>query len=73
MPNVLHDALFAPLARRETPLLHTADGKTVSGDAFHRLVLRYAATLAALGLKPGDRLAVQVAKSPEALALYGAA
>src|SRR5690606_4463231 len=29
--------------------------------------------LASLGLVPGDRLAVQIAKSPEALALYGAA
>lgn len=73
MPNVLHDALFAPLARRETPLLYTPDGKTISGSEFYRLILRYAATLAGLGLKPGDRLAVQIEKSPEALALYGAA
>ena len=73
MPNMLHDALFAPFADREAPLLRTADGKTISGSAFYGLVLRYAATLASQGLAPGDRLAVQIAKSPEALALYGAA
>ena len=73
MPNVLHDALLAPFATRDAPLLYTADGSTISGSAFYSLVLRYAATLTSLGLAPGDRLAVQIAKSPEALALYGAA
>ena len=73
MPNVLYDALVAPLAKRDTPLLYTADGTSVSGSAFHALVLRYAATLVSLGLEPGDRVAVQIAKTPEALALYGAA
>ncbi|MCV0396599.1 MAG: malonyl-CoA synthase [Rhizobiaceae bacterium] len=72
MPNMLYDALFAPLRDRETPLLHTADGGTVSGNAFHAMIHRFATVLASLGLEPGDRLAVQVAKSPEALALYGA-
>ena len=72
MPNLLYDALFAPLAKRETPLLTTAAGETISGSAFHAMVMRYAAALSSLGLEPGDRLAVQVAKSPQALALYGA-
>lgn len=72
MPNLLYDALFAPLAGRDSALLRMADGATISGDTFHATVMRYAATLAALGLEPGDRLAVQVAKSPQALALYGA-
>ena len=72
MPNLLYDALFAPLANRETPLLTTAAGETISGSAFHAMVMRYAAALSSLGLEPGDRLAVQVAKSPQALALYGA-
>ena len=72
MPNLLYDALFAPLANRETPLLITAAGKPISGSAFHAMVMRYAAALASLGLEPGDRLAVQVAKSPQALAVYGA-
>lgn len=73
MPNVLYDALFAPLAERDTTFLILPDGRTISGAAFLDMVHRYALTLQALGLKPGDRLAVQVQKSPEALALYGAA
>ncbi|PZO81941.1 MAG: malonyl-CoA synthase [Mesorhizobium amorphae] len=72
MPNPLFDALFAPLAARETPLLHMADGEALTGRDFHALVMRYAAALAKLGVQPGDRVAAQIAKSPEALALYGA-
>ncbi len=34
------------------------------------LAARYAAAVAACGVKPGDRVAVQVEKSPEALFLY---
>ncbi|MCC5986449.1 MAG: malonyl-CoA synthase [Pararhodobacter sp.] len=72
--NPLHDRLIAPLADRATPLLHLPDGSTVSGQSFFRDVARIAGALDAQGLKPGDRLAVQVEKSPLALALfYGAA
>jgi len=73
MPNTLYDALFAPLAGRDSPLLVLADGTALSGDAFLRMVARQANALAGQGLHKGDRLAVQVAKSPQALALYGAA
>ena len=73
MPNPLFDALFAPLAGRRSALLILADGREISGDAFLRLVARLAHALRAEGVGPGDRLAVQVAKSPEALAVYGAA
>lgn len=73
MPNLLYDALFSPLAERDTPFLHLAQGQTISGRTFHDLVLHFAAALQAIGLAPGDRLAMQAAKSPEALALYGAA
>ena len=73
MANTLYDALFAPLEGRVTPLILTADGQAISGDAFLRLVARQANALAGLGLRKGDRIAVQVAKTPEALALYGAA
>ncbi|MFN6976687.1 MAG: AMP-binding protein, partial [Gemmobacter sp.] len=68
--NHLFDALFAPLDRRTGDLMILPDGRTITGAAFHALVLRMAAALAALGVIPGDRVAVQVAKSPEALALY---
>ncbi len=73
MPNTLFDALFAPLAKRTSALLILADGSTISGDAFLSIVARQAHALRALGVLPGDRIAVQVAKSPQALAIYGAA
>lgn len=73
MTNPLYDALIAPQARNTEPLLFLADGLQVSGAEFVEQVHRYAHILQDLGLKPGDRLAVQVEKSAEALALYGAA
>ena len=73
MANILYDALFAPLIGRQSRLIILPDGREMSGDAFGTLVQRLAAVLVREGLQPGDRLAVQVAKSPEALALYGAA
>jgi malonyl-CoA/methylmalonyl-CoA synthetase len=73
MPNPLWDALFAPLDGRQTPLLILQDGSTITGDSFLRMVVRQAHALRAQGLQPGDRIAVQVAKSPLALAVYGAA
>ncbi len=73
MPNPLYDALFAPLKGRNTPFLHLPDGDPLTGEAFHRLCAQVAGALTALGLRPGDRLAVQVEKSPQTLALYGGA
>ncbi len=70
--NPLFDTLFAPLLGRSAPLLYLADGGVLSGDAFLGLVARQANALRAAGVGPGDRIAAQVAKSPEALALYGA-
>ena len=72
MTNTLYDTLFAPLAGRETDLLKLASGETISGDAFLRMVARFGNALRATGVQPGDRVAVQIAKSPEALAVYGA-
>ena len=72
MPNTLFDALFAPLATRQDRLLILQDGSTVSGQAFLSLVARAAHALRASGVEAGDRIAVQVAKSPLALAVYGA-
>ncbi|AZB62569.1 malonyl-CoA synthase [Cereibacter sphaeroides] len=73
MANPLFDALFAPLEGRTSDLMILKDGTRLSGDAFFRLLARTAHALRAEGLRPGDRIAVQVAKSPEALAVYGAA
>jgi malonyl-CoA/methylmalonyl-CoA synthetase len=56
MANPLFDNLFGKHAGCATPFLHMADGTTITHDAF----------------QPGDRLAAQVEKSPEALMLYAA-
>lgn len=73
MANLLHDALFAGLAGRQGTLLHLADGGQISGQAFHAMIARAAGALQAAGVVKGDRVAVQIAKSPEALAIYAAA
>jgi malonyl-CoA/methylmalonyl-CoA synthetase len=73
MANPLHDTLFAPLAQRATPFLKLADGNTLSGADFARMAARAAHAFRAAGVAPGDRVAVQVAKSPQALALYAGA
>ena len=73
MANPLFDALFARLQGQDRALLILSDGRQISGAASFALVARLAHALAARGLGAGDRLAVQVTKSPEALALYGAA
>ena len=72
MANMLHDALIAPLKGRQSDLLILADGSTVSGASFHAMVAQAAHALHGAGVRPGDRVAVQVAKSPLALAVYGA-
>ena len=72
MPNPLYDALFAPLNTRTSPLLILADGAQISGAEFHTTIARAANALRAAGVQVGDRVAVQIAKSPQALAIYAA-
>ncbi|WP_371061390.1 malonyl-CoA synthase [Rhodosalinus sp. 5P4] len=72
MANPLHDCLFAAHEGRAETFLHLADGGAMSYAEFLALSARLANVLAAAGLAPGDRLAAQVPKSPEALALYAA-
>jgi malonyl-CoA/methylmalonyl-CoA synthetase len=73
MANPLFDALFAPLAARNDAFIRKADGSGIPGAAFLGLIARMAHALDAAGVTPGDRVAAQVPKTPEALALYGAA
>ena len=72
MANPVYDAFFSPLRGRSSRLLGLADGQEISSAAFHQMVCGFAAALANLGVRPGDRVASQITKSPEALALYGA-
>jgi len=57
-------------ADRARPLLILEDGREISYGEAERACARYASFLAGLGLAPGERVAVQVEKSPEALLLY---
>lgn len=72
MSNPLYDALIQPQAARDDCLLLLDGGGQVTGRQFVNRVHQFAHALQELGLKPGDRLAVQIEKSAEALALYGA-
>ena len=72
MPNPLFDALFGRHVGQDTPFLHLPDGRTVSHWTFLDRAARFASALSVLGVSPGDRVAVQVTKSPDALALYAA-
>ena len=72
MTNPLYDALIAPQIARTAPLLLT-DGAEISGAEFAAMAHRFAHALVVLGLEPGDRMAVQVERSAEALAVCGAA
>ena len=72
MSNPLYDSLFAPLETSTSPFLLLDEGRSLSHRAFLAEANRMANALGALGVAPGDRVAVHVAKSPEALCLYAA-
>ncbi|MFD1510212.1 malonate--CoA ligase [Lacimonas salitolerans] len=72
MGNPLYDTLFGRHAGQDTVFLHLPDGSTLTHDAFLRMAAQYAHQIVHCGLKAGDRLAVQIAKSPQALAVYAA-
>lgn len=72
MANPLYDALFAPHADNTGPFLYLKDGGHVTHEVFLRKAAQFAHVIADAGLAAGDRLAVQVVKSPEALAVYAA-
>ncbi|MDI4664873.1 malonyl-CoA synthase [Xanthobacter autotrophicus] len=68
--NHLFGAIRAAMPALDTPLATLADGRVETyGDAL-ALSARLANLLVARGVKPGDRVAVQVEKSWPALALY---
>ncbi|TCD14171.1 malonate--CoA ligase [Oricola cellulosilytica] len=72
MGNPLYDSLFARHAGKTTPFLYLRDGSIITHEAFLATTARFAHVLSDLELEPGDRCAVQVEKSTEALALYAA-
>ncbi|MBC01141.1 MAG: malonyl-CoA synthase [Rhodobacteraceae bacterium] len=68
--NHLFSQIRAAIRDEEAPFLKTPDGRVVTyGDMLARSAA-YANVLSASGVKPGDRVAVQVEKSADALMLY---
>ncbi len=55
---------------RHQPFLETESGRVVTFAELDDTTARYAGLITSLGVKPGDRVAVQVEKSVEALMLY---
>ncbi len=71
MSDSLFDRLTAAAARdRARVLIETASGETVTAGALLDDVGRIAALLRAEGVRPGDRVTVQVEKSVRGIALY---
>jgi len=69
MSNHLFDAIRAA-ATPEAVFIETAQGRRWTYGEMIMLSGRLAGALQDLGVRPGDRVAVQVEKSPEALMLY---
>lgn len=70
MSNHLLDRFAPAFAKADRLFVETEDGRRLTyGDA-DRMAARMANALVALGVAPGDRVAVQVDKSPEAIVLY---
>jgi malonyl-CoA/methylmalonyl-CoA synthetase len=72
MANPLYDSLFGVHAGKTAPFLHLAEGEVLTYHDFLAMAARLAHAMTQIGLDPGNRVAVQVEKSPEALALYAA-
>jgi len=70
--NLLFERLFGKHTGKTTPFLILENGKVISHAAFLAMAGQFANTLKTFGVTPGDRVACQIAKSPEMLALYAA-
>lgn len=70
MPNHLFDAIRLALPGPEAVFIEEQDGRIWTYGDMLSMSARIAHVLAGRGVKPGDRVAVQVEKSAEALMLY---
>ncbi len=73
MPAHLFAGLLGAVAEPDRTFIETADGRILTYGALLEGAARFAHALVARGVRPGDRIAVQVEKSPEAIMLYLAA
>ena len=72
MANPLFDKLFARHVGSTATFLVLPDGARVSYGDFLDQTAQFANVIKSAGLEEGDRLAVQIEKSPAALAVYAA-
>ncbi len=72
MTNPLYDAVFGRHAGQDTAFLDLPGRTLLTHAAYLTLAARLAHALSGLGLNPGDRIAVQVDKSADMLAVYAA-
>ncbi|MEP2978329.1 MAG: malonyl-CoA synthase [Lentilitoribacter sp.] len=72
MTNPLYDELFGKHLGSNSVFLQLATGQTITHNEFLKISAQYAHTFKKLGISAGDRLAVQVEKSPQCLAIYAA-
>ncbi|MFC7395843.1 malonyl-CoA synthase [Chelatococcus sp. GCM10030263] len=70
MTSHLFSALRARMPDAGRTFIETADGEVIRYGDLVRETARLAVALVALGVQPGDRVAVQVEKSAEAILLY---
>lgn len=67
--NPIYDSLIAPQAQSDRVFLYLPDGGQISYAGFAARVAQFASAIRAHGLTTGDRVALQIDKSPDALAL----
>jgi len=72
MTNPLYDELLGKHLGKTTTFLELQDGSIITHNEFLEIASQYAHALTDMGVQPGDRIAVQIGKSPEALAVYAA-
>ena len=72
MANHLYDALFGIHLGKDTPFLILPDDRVITHAEFLAKAAQYAHQITTYGLVAGDRLAVQIGKSANALAVYAA-
>ncbi len=70
MSNHLFEALTARIGTPAAPFMELDDGSTVTYADMRARSARLAGTLVSCGVRPGDRVAVQVAKSADMILLY---
>ena len=72
MANPLFDTVFGQHLHKNSAFIQLADNTVLTHGEFLQLAAQYANLFADLGLEPGERVAVQIAKSLQSLAIYAA-